>query len=314
MSFPRFRASRRIAPLLLALAALVGCSQQQPWWQPLGFLGNLPRPFQSERSASDPRFVVTPGQAGIIVRPIVGFQPETGAEVADAIVRALQALNYPASTRPGNAASYTMSGRIAGQAPNGQALLTVEVRGADGRIIAHHPAGLDPSEIQARPHTVDWNPLAQDIAAAVDALIQEHAQMAVAAQRPPVMINQIAGLTPEGARDVTRALRWSFARMRQRVVDQPRPDAVLVDGAITISRPYANTVNFEIIWTLRRADGQPLGQARQANDVDIELLQSDWPQVAIGIAEGASEGISQVLDQSPFTPATPLTAAPAAAR
>jgi len=310
----RLRPATRIAALLLiAVSALGGCNQNQPWWQPLGFLGNLPRPFQSDRSASDPRFVVTPGQAGIIVQPIAGFQPETSAEVSDAIVRALQALNYPASTRPGNAASYTMSGRIAGQAPNGQALLTVELRGADGRVIAHHPAGLDPAEVRARPHTVDWNPLAQDVAAAIDALIQEHAQMAVAEQRPPVMIHQIAGLSPEGARDVTRALRWSLARMRQRVVDQPRPDAVLVEGAITISRPYANTVSFEIIWTLRRADGQPLGQARQANDVDVQLLQHDWPQVAIGIAEGATEGISQVLDQSPFTPASPLSAAPGAA-
>jgi len=207
-----------------------------------------------------------------------------------------------------------MAGRIAGEAPNGQALLTVELRGADGRVIATHPAGLDPREVQARPSTVDWAPLSQDIAAAVDALIQEHAQMAVAAQRPPVLINQISGLNPAGARDVSRALRWSFARMRQRVIDQPRPDAVLVDGAITMTRPYENTVNFEIVWTMRRADGQPLGQARQANDVDVQLLQNDWPQVAIGIAEGASEGISQVLDQSPFTPATPLTAAPGAGR
>jgi hypothetical protein len=299
--------------LLLAVAALGGCNQQQPWWQPFGFLGNMPRPF-AERHVGDPRFVVTPGQAGIIVQPIVGFQPETAAEVSDAVVRALQALNYPASTRPGNAASYVMAGRIAGQAPNGQALLTVELRGADGRVIAHHPAGLDPAEVQARPHTVDWNPLAQDIAAAVDALIQESAQMTVAQQRPPVVINQIAGLNPQGARDVSRALRWSFARMRQRVVDQPRPDAVLIDGAITMSRPYANTVNFEIVWTLRRADGQALGQARQANDVDVQLLQNDWPQVAIGIAEGASEGISQVLDQSPFTPATPLAATPSTGR
>ena len=299
---------------LLALLSLGGCNQQQPWWQPFGFLGNLPRPFQPDRHDGDARFVVTPGQAGIIVQPIAGFQAGTSAEVAEAIVRALQALNYPASTRPGNAASYTMSGRIAGEAPNGQALLTIEVRSRDGQVIAHHPAGLDPTEVQARPHTVDWNPLAQDIAAAVDALIQEHAQMAVAAQRPPVVINQIAGLNPAGARDVQRALRWSFARMRQRVIDQPRPDAVLVDGAITMTRPYENTVNFEIVWTMRRADGQPLGQARQANDVDVQLLQSDWPQVAIGIAEGASEGISQVLDQSPFTPATPLTAAPGAGR
>jgi hypothetical protein len=304
----------RFVPLLLVLLTLAGCNQQTPWWEPLGFLGNLPRPFQPDRHEGDPRFVVTPGQAGIIVQPIVGFQPATADEVAEAIVRALQALNYPASTRPGNAASYTMAGRIAGETPNGQALLTVELRGADGRVIAHHPAGLEPGEVQARPHTVDWNPLAQDIAAAIDALIQEHAQMAVAAQRPPVLINQIAGLNPDGARDVARALRWSFARMRQRVVDQPRPDAVVVDGAITITRPAENTVNFEIVWTLRRADGQPLGQARQANDVDVQLLQSDWPQVAIGIAEGASEGISQVLDQSPFTPATPLTANPGAPR
>ena len=307
----------RLAPLLLVLLStlvLGGCNQQQPWWQPFAFLGNLPRPFAPDRHDGDPRFVVTPGQAGIIVQPIAGFQAGTSAEVAEAIVRALQALNYPASTRPGNAASYTMSGRIAGEAPNGQALLTIEVRSRDGQVIAHHPAGLDPTEVQARPHTVDWNPLAQDIAAAVDALIQEHAQMAVAAQRPPVVINQIAGLNPQGARDVQRALRWSFARMRQRVIDQPRPDAVLVDGAITMTRPYENTVNFEIVWTMRRADGQPLGQARQANDVDVQLLQNDWPQVAIGIAEGASEGISQVLDQSPFTPATPLTAAPGAGR
>ena len=207
-----------------------------------------------------------------------------------------------------------MAGRIAGETPNGQALLTVELRGADGRVIATHPAGLDPREVQARPTTIDWAPLAQDIAAAVDALIQEHAQMAVAAQRPPVLINQISGLNPAGARDVSRALRWSFARMRQRVVDQPRPDAVVIDGAITMSRPYENTVNFEIVWTLRRIDGQPLGQARQANDVDVQLLQNDWPQVAIGIAEGASEGISQVLDQSPFTPASPLPPAPGARR
>lgn len=302
----------RLPALLLVVALLGGCNQNAPWWQPFGFLGNLPRPFAPERHEGDPRFVVTPGQAGISVQPIAGFQPETANEVADSIVRALQALNYPASTRRGNAASYVMTGRIAGQAPNGQALLTVELRGADGRVIAHHPAGLDPSEVQARPHTVDWNPLAQDIAAAVDALIQENAQMAVAQQRPPVVINQIAGLNADGAREVARALRWSFARMRQRVVDRPRPDAVLIDGAITMARPSANTVSFEILWTMRRADGQPLGQARQSNEVDVQLLQSDWPQVAIGIAEGASEGISQVLDQSPFTPAAPL--APAAGR
>ena len=124
--------------------------------------------------------------------------------------------------------------------------------------------------------------------------------------------------SPQGARDVSRALRWSFARMRQRVIDQPRPDAVLVDGAITMTRPYENTVNFEIVWTLRRADGQPLGQSLCSSCTSTSFAwrawPSGWPQVAIGIAEGASEGISQVLDQSPFTPATPLTAAPGAGR
>src|SRR5262249_49560284 len=115
---PVRRLARRVKPLLglflgLALAA---CNQQQPWWQPLGFLGNLPRPFQPDRHEGDPRFVVTPGQAGIVVQPIAGFQPETAQEVAEAIVRALQALNYPASTGHGNAASYVMAGRIAGEA------------------------------------------------------------------------------------------------------------------------------------------------------------------------------------------------------
>ncbi len=303
-----FWLSRRAFALLAAALLLAGCGDrlQHAWWNPLGFLGDLPRPFQPESRPADPRFVVTPGQAGISIRPIAGLRPDAAAELSDAIARALQALSYPASTRPGNVASYTMVGRVGGQAPNGQALLTISLVGADGRIIANHPAGLDPREVAAAAHQVDWNPLAQDIAAAIDALIQENAQATVAAQRPPVMIGRIEGLNAEGTRDLTRSLRWSFARMRQRVVDQPRPDVVIVEGAIAISRPQANTVSFQIMWTLRRPDGVVLGQARQDNDVDTVMLEQSWPQVAIGIAEGAVEGISQVIDQSPFTPATPL--------
>ncbi len=297
-----------VLAVLALLVTACGDRQQHAWWNPLGFLGDLPRPFAPESRPADPRFVVTPGQVGISIRPIGGLRPDAAEELSEAIARALQALSYPASTRPGNVASYTMVGRVAGQAPNGQALLTISLVGADGRVIANHPAGLDPREVAAGAHQVDWNPLAQDIAAAIDALIQENAQMAVAAQRPPVMIGRIDGLNPEGTRDLTRSLRWSFARMRQRVVEQPRADAVIVDGAIAISRPQANTVSFQIMWTLRRADGVTLGQARQDNDVDTTMLEQSWPQVAIGIAEGAVEGISQVIDQSPFTPATPLRA------
>lgn len=273
-----------------------------------GLLGEVPRPFQPESKTQNPVFFEPPAQLGILVREPEDIAPEKAREIAVAVARALEQLGYPASARVGNAGSYQLTGRVGGSGNNGERLLNVEFYNSRGQSLFRHQTGISPQELAAPPGGADWTAFAQDLAAAIDGNIQDIIQQYSASQRPPIFFGRITGLNEAGVRDVTEALRWQLLRNRQRVVDQPSGDTAVLDGQIAVSRTNPATVNFSIVWTLRRSDGREMGSARQVNDVAVAMLDRQWNQVVLALAEGAVDGIGQVLDRSPLTPLTnPIT-------
>lgn len=271
-------------------------------------LGEVPRPFQPESKAQNPVFFEPPAQLGILVRAPEDVEPAKGQEIAAAIARALEQMGYPASTRFGNTGSYQLTGRVGGAGNNGEPLLTVEFFNSRGQSLFRHQTGIAPQEFAAPPGTANWTAFAQDIASAIDANIQDIMQQYAASQRPPLAFGRITGLNEAGIQDVVNALRWTLHRNRQVVVEQPGPDAAILHGQIAVSRRNPATVNFSIVWTLTRVDGREMGSARQVNDVAVGMLEGQWNQVVLALAEGAVDGIGQVLDRSPLTPLTnPIT-------
>lgn len=250
----------------------------------------------------DARLLAQPAQVGILVQPAAGLPATAANELAGSLANALQGLGYPASTRASNPASYLLVGNVGGRAPNGQTQLAIELRTPQGQMVTRHVVGLRAEEVSASARQVDWAALAGDLAAGIDSQLAQRDLRAVAVARPPVAVGTITGINEAGARDLAAALRYELGRARERVVDQPAPNGLVIDGAITMTRPNRANVNFTVVWTVRRGDGRFLGQARQANSIPVTALERSWGQVALGIASGAAEGIADVINRSPNTP------------
>lgn len=305
-----------IIGLLLALAAC----------------GDPPSPFQHQTPFSNQ--LLRPGlRGGLIVAPVTtpNHDEVPGDVITDAVVLALRDADIPAMTQA-EAAPIASTARPAlpptsttGAVPARAARAPIRptLRGELGQASANAPLRLtwrlvatDGHEItsfisEPRAGAADWQSLSPALRAAIAADVVRGVEhyLDEAEGLPPeikalpkLTIAGVDGVSGAGPQAMARALEYHLKQAGLSVGDALADDGAIIMGAIEIKPVAARggqaQDNLKVSWTVLRPDGRELGVISQANDVPRSALQGAWGDLAFLIAEAATPGIIDLLEQA----------------
>jgi hypothetical protein len=263
--------------------------------------GQLPRPFQpQDKTANDLLYLAD--YSGILVRPLGRDAPGDPAAAAEVLAAALRARNLPASTRNTKGAGRVLSGQAKVQRlPSGRdkILLFWElVDGAGDRIgSTAQRSELSAGTWQAGdPEALDR--VMDRTAGAIAALVQgppvEPANMAGAR----LVILPMPDLPGDGALSLPRALRTELDAAGLPPAGRGGGGDLLVACTVNLGPPRGYWQEVRIAWTVTRAgDGLELGRVDQQNRIPAGSLDGPWGAAARGIAQGAVQGIRDLVER-----------------
>lgn len=260
----------------------------------LAACGDLPRPLAPETKPLAEPLLLPPDRAGVLVTPIVGLPGEAGERLAEALAEALRNAEVPADTRARNAGSLLLVTAVRANDGGGQRI-EADLYRPDGTRAARHAAALPRG---AAPASRDaWSEPAREIALAMVAALATPVGR-VAGPPKPIVIGAISGPPPQEANILARALAYNLQRARVAVAEAPNDEALQLAGEIAVAPKNRLERRLRIRWMIRQPDGSVVGDVQQENDVPVDLLERAWPEIALAIAEGAADGIANLLRQS----------------
>ncbi len=296
--------------LLLAAAALAGCIDEPRPFRPL----TKPLPAQ----IGDPAL-----KAPVVaVTPVAGLPPSLGRLLADAMAQSLAKRNLLVAVGDGGRRRviYSVGGRFV--APPPEAELTMqpsviwEVRGEHGELVARYSQRLpilgdlaapvtrarflaelarEPAETVVKGIEGDA-PVPSDGTAA--AALAENAARAAGRGRS-LLVAAIKG-APSGDGDVAlrRTIEYALKVANVRVVEKKAADSLLLDGTVATSRLDEDHQHVKVSWTVKRQDGQVVGEVSQENNVPTRILERVWGEIASAVAQNAAGGIAALVAQA----------------
>ena len=299
--------SFRKALIVATLLALTAC-------------GDPPSPFEHQTPFSNP--LLRPGlRGGLVVAPVATPQHDEvpGDVITDAVVLALRDADIPALTQaesapvasparpPQRLARPLLQGTLLEQA-GGALRLDWRLVAPDGREITHFAS-------EPRASAADWQSLSPTLRAAIASDVVRGLERYLddaegippaAAELPKVTIAGVDGLPsaslPSMApQAMTRALEYHLKEAGLTVGDAVADHGAILMGAIEVKpaqpRGGVQLDNLKVSWTVLRTDGREVGVISQANDVPRAQLQGAWGDLAFLIAEAATPGIVDLLQQ-----------------
>ncbi len=115
---------------------------------------------------------------------------------------------------------------------------------------------------------------------------------------PEMAVGRIEGAPGSGDTELGQALVMQLAQQGIRLIGEPRPDRMLVDGTIEMGAPKDGQQSIKLLWVVREGlDGEVLGRVEQENVIPAGSLDGRWGDIATLAARGAVEGIVSVLRQ-----------------
>jgi hypothetical protein len=112
---------------------------------------------------------------------------------------------------------------------------------------------------------------------------------------PSVALGEIDGFDDARNTMLAGALKRQLTRIGI-TTDSKSPLTVLAEISQEV---LGDTVQLQVIWRLVGEDGQEIGSVKQANPVPAELLEKQFPALAVAIAEGGADGLVALLSQVP---------------
>lgn len=299
----------------------------------LGACGDLPKPFQhdSARALSAPlvrlstanRVEVWPPQAGIVPLPDalrLGWAEQLAAALRDkqvpASVADLPAADKPDDVPPPAVQGYALAGQVIDQNQE-QVVLRLTLFTPEGKPLSEKTVRLDNSgtmnpeglaqAISGLTLALETDmeaPLTKRMAAPAAApLPTRMAAPATSAEieaslppiesLPPVALGAIEGFGESRDRILAGALNRQLARIGVKV----DPSAGMTVQAEIAKEVYGDSIRLQIVWRLIGPDGQEIGTIKQANPVPAELIEKQFPALAVAIAEGGADGLVALLAQ-----------------
>ena len=273
-------------PLCLVLLALAGCTVE-------------PHPFEADKLDPHAPILAVPEALGVVVDPVQGAPDDAARTLADAMVLALQDVEVPASTTAGNARSFHLSGTAvpAQGAANGWEIrwamhdaAGTEIGGDTQRIVL--PAGAQPDA------TALAGPMRGE-APKLAALIEDTAPVEHQSTRR-LLVRAIAGAPGDGAKSLKRSLAFVLKQSGVALTDDPQtPDTVAVAGTVEARPISPDQDHIKILWHVLKPDGSEAGVITQENDVPRTVIEGQWGDLAMAVAEAAAPDLLRVVATVP---------------
>jgi hypothetical protein len=223
----------------------------------------LPQPFAEDRPPPGAPILTLKDGAGVWVMPLTEA-PKAAEDMAEALRQA----GTPASTNAVNRASWRLAGRREGGG------IVWDVYNSDGDLVG-----------------------SADIAARVIALVQDEAPAEVNPDQPVVMVPLVTGAPGDGPKSLARAMSNAL-RKAQISVAEKAEKPWLVKGRVAVARAVKKQQHVEIVWELRRPDGEKVYEVKQENDVPAGQLDGPWGDIAWVVASAAAEAIVPLIEKA----------------
>jgi hypothetical protein len=254
----------------------------------------LPHPFEDDKLAPHAALLAMPDSLGVVVEPIQGATDETSQALAEAMAHALQDAELPASTSAGNARSFHLTG-TASPAPDAAGLeVRWSLRNAAGSEIG--------GDTQHVPLPLSAATLAGSMrgeAPKLAALIQESGPSEHQPSRH-LLVRAVEGAPGDGATALKRALVFLLQRSGTRMTDDPAsPDTVTVAGTVEARPGPPGQDHIRILWHVLKPDGGEAGVITQENDVPRVVVEGQWGDMAMAVADAAAADILRVAETVP---------------
>lgn len=261
----------------------------------LGACGNLPRPFQPDEKAEDNKLLVLPDRAGVIVLPVAGLPEPMAVELASKVASALLQENVPATTGEGNRQSYLLEGETM-RGDDGVPVAQFELRDPNGKLMKTVKTPIDRSVQTAGG--MDLAAVARNTAGPIAAALQPDA-VNPPPPRPLLKIGKVTGSPSDGDVALARALDYALRRNGVKLAQPTDKESFEVRGEVSIISRGPKLRNVAVTWTVYAPDGSELGHVQQQNDVTSEFIEKAWPEVAVAVADGAAEGLADLIERAP---------------
>lgn len=272
----------------LALAAILGLAACQP----------LPRPFQPE--PDDPANVLTAPPSGRVV--VVPAVPGAPASLSEKVAAALRAAEIPATTVPGHRDSYVLAGAITDERLEGDKAVEVVFvwrlrSGGGAELGAFEQHIIVPRESWAGAEAGVIAAIADNTARQAASYIQGPApKEAAPPAKPPILLAGIEGAPGDGDVSLADAIRVALRRAAVPIAEGPGAGILQLRAKINVTRAAAQTDLVALQWSLHDPAGKEIGVISQENTVPTGRLNSPWRDLALAMADGASDGILALIE------------------
>lgn len=289
------RLIRRAAAALILLAPLIaGCT------------GDPTSAFQPETPFSNP--LLDPGlRGGINVPPVEGLPltaTDTGADLAGAVAAALRDAEVAALEAPPVNGRFALLGTfdprsdVAGRIAVAWTL--VDDKGEEVRqFVTQRPGDPDGQWLKA---------MADEAVNAINRYVMESEGLPPPPEgMPRLTIVAIDGAPGAGGRALKSALEYHLKQAGLTMSDTVVDHGALILGKVSLTPSKApgaagSRDTLALSWTVMRPNGSEVGTIEQANDIPKGMLDGPWGDVAFIIAEGAAEGIIDLLRKTEGKP------------
>lgn len=116
----------------------------------------------------------------------------------------------------------------------------------------------------------------------------------VASGPRPLVFQGVRGAPGDGDVALSREVGKLLAQSGANITKSARPGALILSAQVS-KTPGADSDRIEIIWQVQDMNGESVGQVTQANDVPRGMLDNAWGEDAVYAAEGARDGIIELL-------------------
>jgi hypothetical protein len=289
------------ALILGALALLAGC-------------GELPKPFaHSGANLSNPLLQLADG-GGVQVVAAPGLFEGIAEPLLAAAVNGLARANVPATINGDLAGVLRLTGDVVieignpGDAETARFIWRLEdavgneVGAFDQTITGDAPGWLaEDREI--------FEIIAADAGQRIAEILRGDGPSAAGAAPPSTPFGPLLylvgvdGAPGDGNAALVRSLKLVVARGGGRIADNLDNATHLVMGSVEVSGAKSDSQLLVVSWAVTGLDGIEMGKVTQSNRVPKTLTAGRWGGLAYAIAQGAGEGIFDILERANLAPA-----------
>ncbi|MBM86191.1 MAG: hypothetical protein CMM47_09230 [Rhodospirillaceae bacterium] len=261
--------------------------------------GSVPQPFRPpEDSKNHNEFLLAPNSGGVVVERIQGPVGWVGEALSEAMAKSLRTRGIVASSKWANRRSKRLVASGFQQLHKDRVpelVMKWSLLDQEGIAIERREIRTSPSpSFWSAPTPGMFHDVAETNVRVVSAWIQPNRTIVKPIVLPSILIADVVGAPGDGSQSLARAIRLSLVAERI-PLDINAAEYLTVIPQISVTNAGALEDNVRITWLVRTSDGVTIGHVTQENKVTRGQLDGRWGSVAIAIADGAANGIADLV-------------------